>query len=745
MQPGDLVAGDIKGYTSSVLVNGLLRPHLSWAVDRDLSGDLPAQVVASSGIAQASGSVSFAGEDVDAGGRNPWNSSTGWLPKPGDRVQIYAGDAATSWVQFTGRIDRVSGSVRDGFNATLIDDYDKLSARVTHEPLLRVMPPTSVGNPYRAVGLSALYFIDFALRKSGFHSTPKLEERPALSIPMQSSMWPEIGGMTSGVVSGGDGGPWASTYAAPWGAAMGDVLNTYDPALKLSMTTAVQVTLVVAPSHAGNTSVSIYYGAADNVSLAVAGSRTVIARVNGAEVCRVVMGSATLVSLLIKAGTWTLKTGNGTTATGAATNPTPAAMDRIIVNADVDSRVAGLQVSHPAAVNEFASLAHTPTAVYDLSNQVHMGIIDASPAIDGRRASELLDEISQATLSGMWIDEAGIFRWASAAALRAKGPSRTFTTLNDVLDLEWESSLLGLRSTVTMRTKRPVISKGAYQNKILYEGGSASMTSKEVSEELVGPGPDKDWIQPDESMTVLGSGNWGEYNTGRGTFGGVFYSSNGETLSPAGLGMSISMDKIGVTQYKIRHAAGTYPSDVVANIATSPTDAALWGRNQDRPLPVIRGYGKVQWADIERPTVPAAGVGPELVHDSGYWNNRADSDVIVDRIGDYLASQVSLPSPTITGLEVSFDPRLQLGDVINVNSPDLLGITMRALVVGVGASAGGAFSQSLSVRTISATSTFQTYAEYTGSLSGTMITYDQWDALAPSPESYATFNTSKGD
>src|SRR5690606_18395632 len=96
VQAGNLVTSDVQAFTSRVLVNGVQRDFVSWSVDRELSGDLPAQVVAVSGITQATGSVEWAAEtDIEDGSRNPWNRSTGWMPAKGDRVEIFAGDNVT--------------------------------------------------------------------------------------------------------------------------------------------------------------------------------------------------------------------------------------------------------------------------------------------------------------------------------------------------------------------------------------------------------------------------------------------------------------------------------------------------------------------------------------------------------------------------------------------------------------------------------------------------------------------------
>src|SRR5690606_791697 len=105
-----------------------------------------------------------------------------------------------------------------------------------------------------------------------------------------------------------------------------------------------------------------------------------------------------------------------------------------------------------------------------------------------------------------------------------------------------------------------------------------------------------------------------------------------------------------------------------------------------------------------------------------------------------IQSQTTKPLPTITGLSIVPDPRLQLGDRITISSPDFMGVSLNALIVGVDSSFGGSYEQSLTVRVTGATSTFTTYAEFNAS--GGALTYQQWQALGPVPETYAEFNAS---
>lgn len=739
MQAGTLVDSDVKAYTSRVLVNGVQRPHKSWSVDRELSGDLPAQVVAVSGLTQATGNIEWAAEkDLDDGSRNPWNKSTGWLPAKGDRVEIFAGDGVTEWKQFHGVIDRTTGSVSAGFQSTLIDDYDKLSVAVSHAAMLRIMPPLAIdgSEAYISAGLHPLYYVDYALRQAGFYCTPPREYDTALYVPLQGSRWPHFGTLASS----GD----SLNTVTPWGLGTGGVgAATYLPASTKAMGVTVQATIMVAPAHAGATDLYINYGSqTDHLRLSINSSRIAIALKNGVEVCRVTMGAATLVSLLAKSGTVSLRTNMGSSASGAFT-ASGTGMSMVRLNTAAGASVAGLQVSHPAvAGHEHISTNWIPSAVLDTTSVQLAGILDAAPVIEGRRADDLLDEINGSILAGMWIDELGVMRWANSDTLRMRTPVRTVTTLNDILALDWEDGLLSTASSVKVTGRKPTITKGRWKNLVLARGGGDTMKSGDELTIVLEPESDEDWIQPSgDFIEVGGSGGiWNSYNNPAYSATGLYYSADGGTTTVAGLTCTITTQAVGLQKFLVKYMAGTWPSDVEGVVATSPTAAALWPKNRNQDLPRLVGRGKNKWIDEEVTATGAGGPGPALVHDAGYWANRTDSTEMLDRYASYLQSQTATPSPTITGLEVVYDPRLQLGDVITIDSPDLMGISITALIVGINNSAGGKFAQSLSVRIISTTSKFTTYAEYDKSLSAG-LTYAQWQALGPVPQTYAQFNT----
>lgn len=743
MQAGSLVGGDVRAFSSRVLVAGVERGVLSWSVDRDIVGDFPAQVVASSGVKQATGSIVWAREvDVSDRAVTPFNGASGWLPKPGDPVQILVSDGVSEWTQFTGVIDETDGEVGGSARSSVVDVIDRLNRPFAFDALLRVMPPTTSAAPaYRGVGLTSLYLGDQALRKAGFYATPKTESNPALSVPAQTSMWPDGG--TSGTLSLGSSSDGVSShalnYVAPWGWAVGNFDCSYTPRLANPGTTAVQLTMMAAPDHTGSATFDVYYGAS-KLRLWINTGRSAVAFLDGVELGRLSLGAETIVTLLIEGGAWTIRRKDGAQVTGSVSMPS-AVMTTVQLVGDGGARVAGFQVSHPTtSAQRFASLGHVQSAAVEAGYLT--GIVDALPAVDST-CRKVLDEIGAATLAPYWIDELGVLRAVESWHLRRRASMQTVTTLDDVTSLSWANTLLGLRSQVDVKFGLPAVSKSRWPNTTLWQGSGETLESQQVSEEFIEPATDEAWIQMDESLEVAGV-DPDKFNSAHGSFGGGVYRDNatGATTS-GGAYITTTLSKIKGMTHKLTTVIGALPAGTKALLKTK--DLTTYHPDmRGFSLPVIRGFGKVQWTDA---TVTSSFVGPDtapaLVHDAGPWLSRTDDNTVVQRIADFIGEQVSVPQPTITGLRVTYDPRRQLGDVITLSSPDLLGVTLTVLIVSISNSVDGSYTQTLAVRIISAVTSYTTYEAFNAA--GGQLTYEQWNLLEPTTLTYTQFDAQSSE
>lgn len=721
MLPGSFVGGDVRELVTYALVNGVRREVESFTSDRDLSGDLPEQVAAGGGVSGGSGTIVWAQlEDVQSREVSPWHKPAGWPPSSGDRVQVYVTDGVTDFPRFTGAIDKSSGTVGGGMQSTVIDDRDKLNAQFSHPALLRHHIPYGEGNAYRSIGLSHWFILTAALRAAGIRNTPPMVANVAMSAPLQGSVWPEAGTVTS--AGGNSGTIHAGFYTAPWGYAAGAFDATYLPRTSYNGSEPLQITVMVAPDHTTNANIYVNYGA-DQIRLRIHPNRVVYAQLNGTVVAQLgpsLIVDMTIVTLLVKGGVWTLRTDKGYSATGSQAMPS-AVMGTIRVTAEDGARISGVQVSRPNTTgHEFSSLSFTPNMRF-----VAGGLgssMDMSPRIDNRNVADLVDEICKSALIAAWFDESGVFQLVASDKLRGAVPVQTLTTLDDITELGWEDSLLSVRSKVEVTWKDPSISKGRSQRKELFRGSGDSLESAGNVEVWATPDDDTEWFGVDRVLTILTDANWGTYNSKRGSFAGAFFSNSaGDEVPTSGNPLVITYENVGSVALKINHVAGSFASGIEANLKTSPSAPAMWAYLRDQNLPVIRGYGEGKWVDaVTASATLGPSYAPTLSHELGYWGQEFfDGGSVAQRIADHIASMVTTPTPTLSGVGVLYDPRRQLGDVITIEA-GILDVTIRALVVGISEShAPGDHAQDLTVRIISVTSTRKvTYDELAAAWTG---------------------------
>lgn len=704
MLVGDVLPG-VNEYRVIVRVNGVVRAveGVSWSTG--MSGDLPDQVIASGGLGGASGTIDWAPQEaVESRPVSPWAKVANWPPSPGDLVQVQVSDGVTTWTRFTGVVDKTSGNAGAGYQSSVIDFRDRITGTFTHAALLRHHVPYVEDGSYRSIGLDFWYPLTMALRSSGFYNVPPLEPYSEVSVPFQGSVWPEAGTVRD---AGGLGGTiHAGFYWTDFGYAAGAFDASYVPRLNAPTTDPLQVTLVVPPTHSGVAVVNVLYGAR-TVRLRVNTGRTVTAffSENGAEpwttVASVSMSGAQIVTLLVKNGTWMLRTNAGGQATGSQALGT-GTMSSITINADADARVAGFQVSHPNSTSrEFASLGFTPSMRFDQSS---LGsTMDMMPALRGRSVPDLVDEILAATLTASWWDETGTLRLRRSDVLRGTASSQTLTTLDDITSLSWEDSLLAVRSAVEVSWKNPSISKGQQYRLELWRGATDSLIAgSDPVIEFVGPESGMEWFGVDRALRFLDSANWGAYNSRRGSFCGFWYSNSGGDPITTG-DARVNYDLLYSDSLKVTHRVESLPSGAEANTETHPEATALKAYLRGQSLPVVRGMGRGEWVDATYRVLAGNSSAQVLQHDLGYWGGEFfEGGSVAQRIGDYLAGQVSAPQPTITGLGVIYDPRRQVGDVYTIRS-EWLGIELRVLVTDISEDHGDGSHQSLTVRVISAT------------------------------------------
>lgn len=744
MQAGSLAGGPVRSLRSYAIVNGVHREMLDWSVDREIGSDLPAGVAGGTGVVQATGKVTWAPDPADGGSRSPWNPGMGWVPAAGDRVEVWQGDDETSWVQFTGYIDDTTGTVGGTMTSTIVDRIDDLSARADLPPLVDVMPPITTSGAFRRVRVSPRGVLVLAMRRGGFYQTPTPEAHSVVDVPAVSTMWPHIGTVTYCASRSN------ASVAPDWpdGIFLSNCSARYEPRDPRTGNRAVQLTMHVSAAHAGVASLQVQYGNR-NMILRAAGSAHLVI-IDGTVVCsipRTASDGDLVVQALITNGQARLRTSIGGSASGSAAWGVTAAMSAVAIEVDAGSRVNGFIVSHPEqSWHEFANLAWTPTA------QITTGTMHGTmAALRGTRTStvrDVMDDAASALLLPYWIDESGILQVTGSDVMRGRSPQVSVTTADDILSLSWRRDLLAHRSRVQVTYGTTAITRHAGYSASVWEPGSTiTLENGETDEQIVTPGPDEDWIMVHTGW--YGLAQVSELNRGRGTWvGGMVTDGTTSKWTNSGSvdDLEASIETIGPQAWKITHTAKNLTGAQQIQLRTQSENFAgtsvLWREWWDQNLPVLRAKAAFKVANVDYPSVATGGVGPVLEHDCGLWatSHLASSETtVVKRVRDFLASQVTAPHPVITGLSILPDPRLQLGDVIEVRS-DLLGVALRCLIVGkhsTGSKDG--HSMSLDVRVLDVTVTATTWQAFEDALPDGMD-YTAHEALWGAAATYTDFN-----
>ena len=162
-------------------------------------------------------------------------------------------------------------------------------------------------------------------------------------------------------------------------------------------------------------------------------------------------------------------------------------------------------------------------------------------------------------------------------------------------------------------------------------------------------------------------------------YGGTIYqeTANGEEFQgwASNIVLGCEMTRPSLRQIAIRVWYATY-GDPAWRIRTAIPEVvdklAAW--HHGNPTLRVRCRGILSWNESER-SVSAGLLGPaRYTHDVGW---RVQNTGRGDRVGElmsWLKTVVSSHNPTVTGLELTHDPRRQIGDHIRVEDRDVTGM-----------------------------------------------------------------------
>ena len=705
-----------------VRVNGIVREHVSMDWGGDTTGGLPDQVVsAGTGMRSRTGSIVWAPVDpVAIEPPHPLRQTAGWPPREGDEVVIDAtvdtGQGPYTFRRFTGRLGRTTGSLTGGTLTSEVTDTlaDSLDTLVTVPPLAwidGVDAPSSWTVPYRA------------LEASGLGHLP----------PPDASLIAHFSGQgdTKATVGTVDG-------AAPSFNDTNYVMLVRDvELLPDAMARDARDVLVIARGsvrYASWAQVNLSNGSSVSLEIDLSGGMRLL--IDGGLAWTGVWADATPVPVLAfqltTAGVrvWTSRTSYSTVV--ATVLSRTATVSRVS-----GGKVSGLSARYLANSWGPARVAAAPARPLSWSwSQMTMGAMRATRGVENMTARDVVDSWSDACLASVWMDELGTPVMRSRDSLVTGAASRSLRIDERVFEGSWSVGDDAVRSRVTIDGQQGALRwrrDGEYRFAIHEESSARAFDSPETVERFITAPAEDEWGPIDTSVSRLGDVVAGhDFRDSWEAAVVVLSGSDVEQWAQMnGVWWQTLIERLGQRTLKITETVTTMPGGSKVYFKT-PGPEAITGTAhsmRDYPMPLIRAAWVSSWADF---TVTGASTGPAwappLRHDSSWWLTPENAQAVADA----LSAEVTKAMPTISGVEVLWDPTRQVGDVEEWTATNRDGEpswVARVLVAGYSeAWDGNVPSQSVDVRVISWTDPLDgktyddlasAYSSYAGMSGGT--------------------------
>lgn len=715
MREGSWVTGPVQQV--SAIVAGLTGTVGSVRVKRGLPSSLPGQVTAVGGRSAATADVELTREEgVSARVGTPWSRRT-W-PGSGDPVTIDATDGTNTHRLFTGRVDGTQSSFADGgVRVSLVDDTDNLSAQVSSNPLFREMPPLSTTGEGRSrmVGLLNAHVANQAARTAGYYNTPPMQGYCLVSAPLVGSMWPERGNLKDSYRASGVGEwaryhPGAFTDYAPASVYMSDAHATYVPdpwntpwGGGITEERPLSITLGARQRQETSSYVECEWASTNyirRIRLSVTGDRNVVAQLvhettgvtnvvwlGGASsgpweyaTLRVRRMSQSVLEWQVTLDTGVVKTARTTSAeTGTVLMDT--LWDQARVYIPEGCGLNGIQIGYtstPTAAESFKR-----TFIYRPDTPLRR--LQVVPALKSVPAADLLNDQAEAESAAVWLDEDGILHWLGRTRMLAQPVVRELTS-SDIGDATVKMDAQDVRRKVTVSYTAWATRVTRRSSIILHEGSQDEYVDGDYAEQIITPPSDEQWVQVDSTLReIYGGVGVTRFNDGQGSFHGyTALRKNGDEISLASGGSTQwSFTPIGPSTWKWTFAVRSLPTgaDRLKTITRSEDGTDLKGPYQGLGLPLLRGMGVATSSD-ESESSRALGPwwAPELNFDVGWFIQDPD---VAKGMADWLMGELAEQRPTLSGVTILGDPRMQLGDKVRVTEQTRTGLTVVGIVTDI--------------------------------------------------------------
>lgn len=715
MREGSWASGPVREV--SAVVSGLVGTVGSVRVQRGLPSSLPGQATAVGGRSAATADVELTREaGVSARVGTPWSRRT-W-PGSGDPVTVDATDGTNVHRLFTGRVDGTQSSFADGqVQVSLVDDTDNLSAQVSSSPLFREMPPLSTTGEGRSrmTGLLNAHVANQAARTAGYYNTPPMQGYCLLSAPLVGSMWPERGSLKDSYRASGVGEwsrhhPGAFTDFTPGSIYMSDAHATYVPdpwntpwGGGITEDRPLSITLGARQRQETSSYVECEWASTNyirRIRLAVTGERNIVAQLvhettgitnvvwlGGASsgpweyaTLRVRRMSQNVLEWQVTTDTGVVKTARTTSAeTGTVLMDTLWAQARVYVPEGCGLN--GIQIGYTS--NPTAAESFKRTFIYRPDSPLRT--LWVVPALNSVPAADLLNDQAEAESAAVWLDEDGILRWLGRKRMLSQPVVRELTS-SDIGDATVKMDAQDVRRKVTVSYTAWATRVTRRSSIVLHEGSQDEYVDGDYAEQIITPPSDEQWVQVDSTLrTIYGGNGVQEFNDGQGSFHGyTALTKAGDEISDARSPLTQwSFEPIGPTTWKWTFNVLKLPTgaDRLKTITRSEDGTDLKGPYRGLGLPLLRGMGVATSSD-EQVSSRALGPwwAPELNFDVGWFIQ--EPGAVKDQ-ADWLMGELAEQRPTLSGITLLGDPRLQLGDKVRVTEQVRTGLTVVGIVTDI--------------------------------------------------------------
>jgi len=642
---------------------------------------------------------------------------------------------------FTGRIDTTEGDT-ESLTSRIVDATDQLDRPVSLDPVAHTMPgaydeTTDIAEPPVKTFVQPWHAAYRAMRAAGFGiaAPTQVGGSRILDVDFQGSIWPALGNLhydslVDTSLDWGEGWTFLSEGSVRYQPrrvqiGSGEGVRVWSRIAAIPGQTARTLLRYDSERHvrvdpvlnSARTELTVTIEVWDGVptsggTLISSGSTTVPAIVEDGSVW---------LDVLLPAGSSTARLAVATTGATTGT-PNSAVETPISVGTALPSGTA-YQIAVRSPLIGVRAGVQTLAQWRAMSSQMPRGAVRAwgrglvnsqyvSRTQVKRNARDLLAEIGAATLTAMWIDELGVMQWAPSDLMYARSPDTTVTTADDVFSLGWMESMQACRRKVYADFQNASVSISANgYTKRLYQPDRAQDITGATETEFVEVPDDREWLGVDMSMWRA-SAVQDRYNEGKGSFYSAVIEGADDSWTSVGADYSAALERITPRTYKLTHTNAT---GTTVTLMTHPTAPGFRLRRRGEANPIIRGQGSAWFVDE---TVTAEETGPSWAGDMtvnlGAWAIRDHAQ----RIANWLGTELGRPLVTLTDMEIAYDPRIQLGDVLRIESRDFLGFSLDAIVIGKRETHGDGAQMSVTVRVLRTHTVHTTYAEFEAAYQG---------------------------